>query len=77
MYGAIMDGYVLEVHVSGMKPTGPDTPGRPGWVPDGAGGVSADDFRGPGRGVGPQDARASRVCALLRELDQWRIYSEK
>ncbi len=62
MYDAISEGYVVEVHLNGMRPTGPDAAGRPGWVPDGAAPPGADRLPGPGRGDGPLGAR------LVREL---------
>ena len=51
MYGAIQNENVVEVHVNGTSPSGPDWPGRPGWVSDGPGSVSLpwrnDDDSGP------------------------------
>ena len=71
MYGAIQNENVVEVHVNGTSPSGPDWPGRPGWVSDGPGAPGNDHWGGPGRGEGPKkDARANRVGALLRELQR-------
>ena len=71
MYGAIQNGNVVEVYVNGTTPSGPNGPGRPGWVSDGPGASGNDHWGGPGRGEGPKkDVRANRVGALLRELQR-------
>jgi hypothetical protein len=67
-YELLQDGDVVEVQLYG-RAAGPDKPSWPGWVPDGTGAVPADDYRGPGRGEGPQAAGARLVSALLRQLE--------
>jgi hypothetical protein len=67
MYGAIQTGYVVEVHVNAVRPLGPDVPHRH-WVSDGPGAPGEHPLHGPGRAVGPTNARARRVRALLRQL---------
>jgi hypothetical protein len=62
-YSLMQDGDVVEIQLRGQV-AGPDTRG-PGWAPDGAAAFGADDFRGEGRGVGPQEARLT-IGALLR-----------
>jgi hypothetical protein len=68
MYGAIQTGYVVEVHVNGVRPLGPDVPQRY-WVSDGPGAPGEHPLPGPGRAVGPPAARARRVRAFLRQLE--------
>ena len=65
MYNTIRENDLVEVHLNGMRPPGPDTPSRQ-RVPDGAAPPGAGSLPGPGapppRGDGPLGAR------LVREL---------
>jgi hypothetical protein len=65
-YELLQDGDVVEIQLYG-RAAGPDKHSMPGWVPDGAGAVPADDYRGSGRGEGPHGARL--VSVLLRQVE--------
>jgi hypothetical protein len=65
-YELLQDGDVVEIQLY-AHPTGPDRRSMPGWMPDGADAVPADEYHEPGRGEGPHGARL--VTALLRQLE--------
>jgi hypothetical protein len=70
MYRTIQNGNVVDVHVNGTRPPGPEVPQRY-TVSDGPGAPGNDHWGGSGRGEGPEaEVRPDRVGALLRELQR-------
>ena len=67
MYGAIQDGYVVEVHVNGVRPLGPEVPQRY-TVSDGPGAPGNDHWGGSGRGEDPKKNMHSLLTTLLMTL---------
>jgi hypothetical protein len=67
MYRTIQNGNVVEVHVNGTKPSGPDLPQRY-TVSDGPGAPGNDHWGGSGRGEGPKNNIHSLLTTLLMTL---------